>query len=157
MKRFHVNISVSDLEQSKRFYAQLFGCEPDVVKPDYAKWMLDDLRVNFSLTTHGNEKGVDHLGLQADDQHEFDTLRKQLRQADMVIFEQPDVTCCYARSSKAWVRDPNDVAWETFVSHGASTVYDDGSETSSARIAAANGDVDGCCAPVTGENSSCCG
>ena len=124
MKRFHVNVHVADINRSVQFYQHLFAQQPTVLKSDYAKWMLDDPRINFSITTHGTQKGVDHLGLQSDDEQEFAALRDRLHEAEMATFEQPDVTCCYARSSKSWVRDPDDVAWETFVTHGQSTVYD---------------------------------
>ena len=135
MKRFHVNISVSDLQQSVRFYEQLFAQTPTMLKDDYAKWMLDDPKINFSLTTHGSHKGIDHIGLQSEDKAEFEQLRQRLHDADMSTFEQPDVTCCYAQSSKSWVRDPDNVAWEIFVSNGESSIYDDGSETTSHRFA----------------------
>ena len=135
MKRFHINVSVSDLDQSIAFYNKLFAQEPAVTKSDYAKWMLEDPRINFAITTHGARKGVDHLGLQSDDEQEFQALRDRLHEADMSTFEQPDVVCCYARSSKSWVRDPDEVAWETFVSHGESSIYDDGSESTRMRSA----------------------
>lgn len=124
MKRFHVNLHVADLQQSVQFYQHLFAQEPTVLKPDYAKWMLEDPRVNFSITTHGSQQGVDHLGIQSDDEEEFAAVRERLHSAELATFEQPDVTCCYARSSKSWVRDPDDVAWETFVTHGQTTIYD---------------------------------
>ncbi len=156
MKRFHVNVSVSNLQNSVRFYEQLFGLEPTMLKDDYAKWMLDDPRINFSLTTHGTHKGIDHIGLQSEDKAEFEQLRERLLKADMSTFEQPDVTCCYAQSSKSWVRDPDNVAWETFVSIGDSSIYDDGSETTSHRFA-----NDGVAQPETtsaAENQvRCCG
>lgn len=135
MKRFHVNISVSNLQKSVHFYQQLFAQDPTTLKDDYAKWMLDDPKINFSLTTRGSQKGIDHIGLQSEDKAEFEQLRERLHQADMSTFEQPEVTCCYAQSSKSWVRDPDNVAWETFVSLGNSSVYDDGSETTSHRFA----------------------
>ncbi|MGR8948670.1 MAG: ArsI/CadI family heavy metal resistance metalloenzyme [Gammaproteobacteria bacterium] len=150
MKRFHVNLSVADLQQSVTFYQQLFAQEPTVLKSDYAKWMLDDPRINFSVTTRGTEKGIDHLGLQSDDGAEFEALRERLQQADMSSFEQADVTCCYARSSKSWVRDPDNVAWETFVSYGESSVYDDEAESAGLRNvtgdAAGAVQADSCCA-----------
>lgn len=145
MKRLHVNLTVADLDRSIEFYMRLFDSEPTVRKSDYAKWMLDDPCVNFSLSTHGNNPGVDHLGLQAEDDGEFDQIRARLDSAEAPIFEQPDVTCCYARSTKAWVRDPNGVAWETFISRGSSAVYGDGSQTQAARTAGAEESVGGCC------------
>jgi catechol 2,3-dioxygenase-like lactoylglutathione lyase family enzyme len=135
MKRLHVNLTVSDLGRSIEFYAKLFSSDPTVAKPDYANWMLDDPRVNFSLSTHGNKGGIDHLGLQAEDEAEFADLRERLNEAEGPIFDQPNVTCCYARSTKAWVRDPDGIAWETFMTHGSNAVYGDGSEESAVRLA----------------------
>ena len=155
MKRFHVNVCVSDLTRSIAFYNNLFAQEPSVIKSDYAKWMLDDPRINFAITTHGSQKGVDHLGLQSDDENEFQAVRERLQQADMSTFEQPDVVCCYARSSKSWVRDPDDVAWETFVSHGESSRYDDGTESTRMRSANEMLTEDNCCV-ARPEQSSCC-
>ena len=155
MKRFHVNLSVTDIQQSVQFYNQLFAQEPTVLKSDYAKWMLDDPRINFSLTTRGNQKGVDHLGLQSDDDVEFAALRERLQQADLATFEQPDVTCCYARSSKSWVRDPDQVAWETFVSHGEHEAYDNEEGTTSLRNGHAGSKTEVIAAESTSE-SRCC-
>lgn len=129
MKRLHINLSVSDLNQSVEFYTQLFAAEPTKLKVDYAKWMLDDPRVNFSLTTHGGEVGIDHLGLQVDNDAEFEEMRMRLNNAQGPVLDQPDVTCCYARSTKAWVRDPSGIPWETFISRGDSVEFGDGSET----------------------------
>lgn len=128
MKRLHVNLATSDLDASVRFYEELFGSKPTVLKEDYAKWMLEDPRVNFSLSTHAGKDGVDHLGIQAEDTNEFETMASRLRESENEIFEQPDVNCCYANSSKAWVRDPNGVAWETFVTHGDTATYSSAAE-----------------------------
>jgi catechol 2,3-dioxygenase-like lactoylglutathione lyase family enzyme len=123
MKRFHVSVTVSDLAQSTRFYNNLFGTEPTLEKDDYAKWMLEDPRINFSITTSGSGRGVNHLGLQADTMEELGFIQERLQNADAATYEQPDAECCYARSSKTWVRDPDEVAWETFVTHGEITHY----------------------------------
>jgi catechol 2,3-dioxygenase-like lactoylglutathione lyase family enzyme len=147
MKRLHVNLIVSDLARSVEFYTGLFDSVPTVIKHDYAKWMLDDPRVNFSLSTRGDAAGVDHLGLQAEDDAEFNELRMRLTKAEHNVFEQPDVVCCYARSTKAWVRGPNGVPWETFISKGSSNVYGDGSETPDERLAEPAGSQTGCCVP----------
>lgn len=117
MKRFHVNLAVRDLDASIRFYSTLFGQEPSVAKPDYAKWMLDDPRINFSLTLSQGAAGVNHIGLQADTMPELGEIQDRLRSAGATTFEQPEAECCYAASSKTWVSDPDDVAWETFVTH----------------------------------------
>ena len=117
MKRFHVNVAVADLEKSIAFYRTLFGEEPTVVKDDYAKWMLDDPRVNFALSQSSRLRGVNHVGLQAESTSELEEIQSRLHAAGESTFEQPDAECCYARSSKTWVRDPDAVAWETFVTH----------------------------------------
>ena len=118
MKRFHVNVTVSDLHESINFYRTLFGEEPTVQKDDYAKWMLDDPRVNFSLSESCCSRGINHVGLQAETTAELGVIRERLHTAGAETFEQADAECCYARSSKTWVRDPDGVPWETFVTHG---------------------------------------
>ena len=155
MKRFHINLCVSDLEKSITFYNSLFAQEPTVAKPDYAKWMLEDPRINFSITTHGSQKGIDHVGLQSDDKEEFEALRDRLQEADLSTFEQPDVVCCYARSSKSWVRDPDEVAWETFVSHGTSSLFDHSAESDQTHAANQQVVKNHCCV-TSSEQASCC-
>ena len=123
MKRFHVNVSVADLSQSIEFYTTLFGQEPSVTKTDYAKWMLDDPRVNFAINESCGTRGVNHVGLQADTVDELGEIQQRLRQAGKKTFDQPDAECCYARSTKTWVRDPDAVAWETFVTHNEITRF----------------------------------
>ena len=123
MKRFHVNVTVADLTESRRFYTTLFGAEPTVVKPDYLKWMLEDPRVNFSIATGEGPKGINHVGIQAESVDELGQIQARVKEAGEMVFDQPDAQCCYARSSKTWVRDPDDVSWETFVTFGESTVY----------------------------------
>jgi catechol 2,3-dioxygenase-like lactoylglutathione lyase family enzyme len=123
MKRFHVNVAVSDLDQSVGFYNTLFGTEPTVHKDDYAKWMLEDPRINFSINASKKSSGVNHIGLQADTLEELGEIQERLATAEHSTFDQPDAECCYAKSTKTWVRDPDDVAWETFVTHGEITHY----------------------------------
>jgi predicted lactoylglutathione lyase len=123
MKRFHVNVTVADLAKSIDFYETLFGEPPSVTKDDYAKWMLEDPRVNFSISESARSQGVNHIGLQADTMEELGSIQERLHNAGKQTFEQPDAECCYARSSKTWVRDPDDVAWETFVTHKEITHY----------------------------------
>lgn len=118
MKRFHVSVGVADVERSVEFYRQLFGVEPNVRKNDYAKWLLDDPRINFSVNLSATQRGVDHVGLQADSVEEFQSLQGRVRSAGAETVEQPDVECCYAHSSKTWVRDPDGLNWETFITHG---------------------------------------
>ena len=134
MKRFHVNLAVADLKKSIDFYQTLFGEAPTVLKDDYAKWMLDDPRINFSLSPSTSANGVNHIGLQADTPDELGDIQRRLYAAGAATFEQPDAECCYAHSSKTWVRDPDAVMWETFVTHndiayfGDDTVPDDKKE-----------------------------
>ncbi len=114
MKRFHVHVAVDDLAASTRFYSALFGSSPTVVKDDYAKWQLDDPRVNFAISQRGNPAGVNHLGIQTDDDVELDALQAQLARAEVAGVAEQGVACCYARSNKYWVTDPTGIAWETF-------------------------------------------
>jgi catechol-2,3-dioxygenase len=114
MKRFHIHVGVKDLTHSIQFYSTLFGQQPTKVKEDYAKWMLEDPRVNFAISTRADKEGVDHLGLQVDEAHEFSAISERLRKADLGVFDEGATTCCYAESSKAWVKDPSGIAWETY-------------------------------------------
>jgi len=114
MKRMHVHVAVSDLDASVGFYSKLFGAQPSVLKPDYAKWMLEDPRVNFAISARGLEPGLDHLGIQVESDDELADLRNRLEAAGEAIVSQENTTCCYARSDKHWVADPQGVAWETF-------------------------------------------
>ena len=123
MKRFHVNLSVADLQKSIEFYDTLFGITPTVQKDDYAKWMLEDPRINFSISSSSRAGGISHIGLQADTMPELGEIQERLQSAGARTFEQPEAECCYAKSSKTWVRDPDEVAWETFVTHGETTHY----------------------------------
>ncbi len=125
MKRFHVNVSVAEIGASTKFYNTLFGVEPTVLKEDYAKWMLDDPRINFSITESTKSRGVNHIGLQADTMEELEAIQSRLHDAQENTFDQPEAECCYAKSSKTWVHDPDDVAWETFFTHGQITYYGD--------------------------------
>ena len=123
MKRLHVNISVSDLEASIDFYNSLFDAVPTVVKPDYAKWMLEDPRVNFAITTHGERKGLDHLGIQVENEDELGEVYSRLQTAGAPVIDEGATTCCYANSEKSWIFDPDSIAWETFLTLGESPVY----------------------------------
>ncbi|MFL6579909.1 MAG: ArsI/CadI family heavy metal resistance metalloenzyme [Burkholderiales bacterium] len=130
MKRFHVHVSVDDLANNIRFYSSLFGSEPSVVKDDYAKWMLDDPKVNFAISRRGDNPGVNHLGIQVESDEELEIMRGQLTRADQPIVEQVGAACCYAKSNKHWVQDPQGVAWETF--HSLSSIPVFGRDTQSA-------------------------
>jgi predicted enzyme related to lactoylglutathione lyase len=135
MKRMHVHVAVADLEQSIGFYSALFATQPNVVKADYAKWMLDDPRVNFAISTRGKQPGLDHLGIQVESQDELQEVYGRLREAGGNVIEQGHTTCCYAKSEKSWIDDPAGIAWETFFTTGESTDYGDGTGERAARIA----------------------
>ena len=139
MKRFHVHVSVDDLEANVRFYSVVFGSQPTVQKPDYAKWMLEDPRINFAISQRGAKAGVDHLGLQVDSDEELAVLRKQIGDAEIAALDQSDATCCYARSDKYWITDPQGVAWETYRTLGEAEIY--GVDTKKAEESSA------CCSP----------
>jgi hypothetical protein len=143
MKRMHVHVAVENLGQSIGFYSSLFDAEPAVVKPDYAKWMLDDPRVNFAISTRGRQPGLDHLGIQVEDQTELQEVYARLRKAGGAVIEQGATSCCYAKSEKSWIDDPSGISWETFHTTGESVDYGDGSGERVARVAHAKA----CCAP----------
>jgi catechol 2,3-dioxygenase-like lactoylglutathione lyase family enzyme len=125
MKRLHVHVSVNDLSASIRFYQSLFGAEPTVTKPDYAKWMLEDPRVNFAISMHRQPVGVNHLGFQVETDEELRGMRAQLEAADARMVEESEQPCCYAKSDKYWVTDPTGIAWETFHILGGIPAYGD--------------------------------
>ncbi|MDB5479855.1 MAG: glyoxalase/bleomycin resistance/dioxygenase family protein [Caulobacteraceae bacterium] len=157
MKRFHVHVAVDDLGQSTQFYSNLFGAEPAVLKDDYAKWMLDDPRVNFAISTRSGAPGVDHLGIQVESGEELGELAGRLKAAGETTRDQEATTCCYARSDKAWVNDPSGLRWETFHTFGEATHY--GEDEPGAALAAKPQTA--CCAPATTTKApaaatSCC-
>ena len=156
MKRLHVHVGVENLPDAIGFYSALFASSPAVVKPDYAKWMLDDPRVNFAISTRGKQPGIDHLGIQVESPDELQEVYARLRQAGGTVFEEGQTTCCYAQSEKSWIDDPAGISWETFHTSGASTHYGT-SVREGAQIAHAKAR----CAPlpVTPEEKSptCCG
>ena len=119
MKRLHVHVSVHDLDKSVGFYSALFSAPPTVRQDDYAKWMLDDPPLNFAISTRGGKPGVDHLGIQTDDPAELAALKARAQQADLALLDEGEVSCCYARSEKHWVTDPQGVAWEHFHTLGS--------------------------------------
>ncbi len=147
MKRFHVHVAVADLAAATRFYSTLFGAAPSVEKPDYAKWMLDDPRVNFAISMRGAAPGLDHLGIQVDSSDELGVLHRRLEDADEEIADKGAATCCYAQSDKGWVTDPAGLSWETFWTHGEATTY--GSRTPVAPASATS-----CCAPAATSTAS---
>ena len=162
MKRFHVHVAVKDLQESIRFYSAVFGAAPTVEQIDYAKWMIDDPRVNFAISTRGHQPGVNHLGFQVESNAELTAMRSQLEVADASLVEQTGTACCYARSDKYWVTDPAGIAWETFHSLGTVPVFGEEapSDTNEAccvplkQTAKAENSV--CCVPSANSNSSGC-
>ncbi len=148
MKRFHIHVGVKDLNQSIQFYSTLFGHKPTKVKEDYAKWMLEDPKVNFAISTRPEKEGVDHLGIQVDEVSELGEISERLKKADLGVFDEGTTTCCYAESSKAWVKDPAGIAWEAY-----HTMAD--AETFSGK-AKSEMSVNACCPPKAPVKKSCC-
>jgi len=140
-----VHVNVEDLAQSVRFYSTLFSTEPTVLKDDYAKWMLDDPRVNFAISTGSDQAGISHLGIQAEDESELAEVYERLSRAERPIVETKATTCCYAKSDKQWIADPQGVPWETFLTYGEATVYGEGSL---AKLREVSGCVGGCEPPL---------
>ena len=150
MKRFHVHVAVPDLAESVRFYSTLFGTEPTVLKEDYAKWMLDEPRVNFAVSQRAKTTGVNLLGFQVDSDAELDAMHEQLIGADKAVVAEKGASCCYVRSDKYWVTDPAGVAWETFHTLGEVPVFGSDSTTATKAKSA-------CCAPAPeGARTACC-
>lgn len=160
MKRFHVHVHVDDLSASIAFYSKLFAAAPARVESDYAKWMLDDPRINFAISNRGGKPGVDHLGLQADSEEELVELKARAQAADMALLDEGETTCCYARSDKYWLTDPDGVAWEQFHTLDSIPVFGQDRQALEAPTSA-------CCAtaaprgkpvaiPVAPAKSSCC-
>ena len=148
MKRLHLHVAVADLAQSVGFYSTLFGAEPTVLKGDYAKWMLDDPRVNFAISARGREAGLDHVGIQTDSQGELRELAGRLHAAGASTIDEEATTCCYARSDKAWVDDPSGLRWETFFTFGEATVYGEEAPHLTEADSA-------CCTPKTPQGACC--
>jgi len=145
MKRMHIHVGVNDLDASIKFYSTLFDAEPAVTKDDYAKWMLDDPRVNFAISSENHAtKGIEHLGIQTESPEELQEVYARLRQADAPVLEEGQTTCCYAKSEKSWISDPDGVVWEAFYTNGESVVYGDGPALSAI---SANASETSCCAP----------
>ena len=156
MKRLHVHVGVTDLENSISFYSTLFGAEPTVTKSDYAKWMLEDPRVNFAISSGEHAaKGIEHLGIQVESADELNDVYSRLKAADRPVLEEGATTCCYAKSEKSWISDPDGVVWETFLTNGEATVYGDSPELNAL---SANSAESACCAPtMPAAKVSCCG
>ena len=154
MKRLHVHVSVRDLEASIRFYSQLIAADPAARKPDYAKWMLADPRVNFAISQRDGKPGVQHLGIQVEDRAELAEVYARLERAAGPVIEEGETTCCYAHSEKSWIDDPQGVKWETFLTTGESTVYGtDEIQAKSEKGAEARCCSPSCCTPPTAETA----
>lgn len=123
MKRLHVHVAVTDLQESIGYYAALFGAQPNVLKSDYAKWRLEDPRVNFAISQRQAKAGLDHLGIEVDSDAELAEVAGRLSHAKQQVRPQENASCCYAKSNKAWSRDPSGLSWETFFTHGEVTTY----------------------------------
>jgi catechol 2,3-dioxygenase-like lactoylglutathione lyase family enzyme len=139
MKRFHVHVHVDDVAKNVAFYSKLFAAEPARVEPDYAKWMLDDPAINFAISTRGTTTGIDHLGFQTDDPAELAAMKARAEAADMVLLDEGETTCCYARSEKHWVTDPQGIAWEHFHTLASIPVFNE--------VAPAAASASACCTP----------
>ena len=140
MKRFHVHVVVPQLDESVRFYSSMFGVQPTVLKDDYAKWMLEDPRINFAISARGGETGVNHLGFQVDSDEELAALREQVVTGSAQVQDQPGAQCCYASSNKYWTQDPAGVPWETYHTLGNIPLFGPDSRQTSTGEA--------CCAPA---------
>lgn len=150
MKRLHVHVSVENLTESIRFYSAMFAAEPTITKPDYAKWMLDDPRVNFAISQRGLARGLNHLGVQVESADELAEMQQRLQGLQASLTEETGAACCYAKSDKYWVNDPQGIAWETFHTLDSIPVF--GGDQDSKGVEA------GCCIPLakTGSASPCC-
>ena len=168
MKRFHLHVSVADLDESIRFYSTLFAEQPAVQQSDYAKWMLEDPRMNFAISTHRQPVGINHLGFQVDSDEELRGMHAQLQAADSQLIQEDEQPCCYARSDKYWVTDPTGIAWETFHTLGSIPVYGDDTAVfnhGESTVPVAQGvaaPARACCVPAAKtepppKSSSCCG
>ncbi len=151
MKNLHVHLGVDDLAASIRFYSALFAAEPTVQKADYAKWMLDDPRVNFAISSGHGATGIQHVGIQVADETELEEVYDRLKKADAPILEEGSTVCCYAKSEKAWISDPQGLAWETFLTRGESTVYGGNGPaiaTNTVETPKSSRSAAGCCGPA---------
>ncbi|AGH55346.1 ArsI/CadI family heavy metal resistance metalloenzyme [Legionella pneumophila] len=155
MKRFHIHIGVDNLADSIRFYNALFGADPVKVKSDYAKWMLDDPRINFAISTRGKQ-GVEHLGIQVDDATELEALRKQFSRANISTHSDGETTCCYAKSEKSWVSDPSGIAWEAYHTMEDAQFFS-GEKVAESSCSMPDKNASTACCDTKSKTSGCCG
>ena len=164
MKRFHVHLHVQDLNQSISFYSKLFAAEPARTESDYAKWMLNDPPVNFAISTRGHEPGIDHLGIQTDNAEELAELKARAQVADLALLDEGATTCCYAKSEKHWITDPQGIAWEHFHTLGTIPMFRDEAKEAAATTSCCTPSADqikaaaSCCVPQQAQatKSGCC-
>lgn len=154
MKRMHIHVGVKNIEDSIRFYSALFGAQPVKTKPDYAKWMLEDPRLNFAISTRAAHVGVDHLGIQVDDGAELNALRDQLSKANLTTHSDGETTCCYAKSEKSWVEDPSGIAWEAYHTMEDAQIFSE-AEAEGACCTPETKGTPGCCTPSE-KTTGCC-
>ncbi len=159
MKRMHIHVGVKNIEDSVRFYSALFGAQPTKLKPDYAKWMLEDPHLNFAISTRAKTTGLDHLGLQVDDAGELNALREHMSAANISTHNDGETTCCYAKSEKSWVEDPNGIAWEAYHTMEDAQIYADTDTVSETVCCTPQTPQDACCAPKLelAADAPCCG
>ncbi|MEJ2681774.1 MAG: ArsI/CadI family heavy metal resistance metalloenzyme [Gammaproteobacteria bacterium] len=156
MKRMHIHVGVDSLSDSIKFYNALFGVQPVKIKDDYAKWMLDDPRINFAISTR-TKSGVDHLGVQVDEAHELDALRERLKDADMSLFDEGETVCCYARSEKSWVTDPSGIAWEAYQTMEDVQLFSDAAEPKEGACCTPRPKSQPDCGEPSAKTTGCCG
>ena len=156
MKRMHIHVGVESLDQGIKFYSALFDTAPVKTKADYAKWMLDDPRLNFAISTRAGTTGVNHLGLQVDEEAEMEELRERLQRADMSLFDEGETVCCYARSDKSWVTDPSGVAWETYRTMAEARSYTSDEESTGTSVDNMTGNRTDTGTAATRTTRSCC-
>jgi catechol-2,3-dioxygenase len=150
MKRMHVHMGVKSIDEAVKFYSALFGAEPTKQMPDYAKWMLEDPKLNFAISTRSGKEGVEHLGIQVENEAELSEMRQRLSQTEVDVIEEGERVCCYAESNKSWVQDPAGIAWEAYQTMGDAQLFSTQAESSESA----------CCTPVSiplvAVRSSCC-
>lgn len=156
MKRLHMHVAVADLSASIRFYSTLFAAEPTLRKEDYAKWMLEDPRLNFAISSRDRRPGVDHVGIQVETREELDQVQGRLRRAGRPMIEEGQTTCCYARSEKAWITDPSGLSWETFLTTGESIAYGNGVDLGAIRTTSETASSEAACSAARISHESCC-
>jgi catechol-2,3-dioxygenase len=161
MKRMHVHVGVKNIDEAVTFYSALFGTEPNKKMPDYAKWMLEDPKLNFAVSTRSGKEGVDHLGIQVENEAELSQMRKRISQAEIDVIDEGETVCCYAESDKSWVQDPAGIAWEAYQTMGDAQLFsakDDNTQSAcctpvSIPVVAASSS---CCEPSDSNSSGCC-